>query len=370
MIFFIFSSWWLVPSFLGESQTSQFIGGQIDERHSEEFKTDADSEYGVILNTAAMYGFWGDREWRYINQKNFVTNWLLIYFLIISVTAWGVMANSTVLKKREMKETGGLKVEEKELYILPVIIIGVISLVLAMGIAYDGFKPLIEFLNNNLPFYKGYREPQKWVGILILVYAYLASLGVDDLILRFRKLGASVKSELSSKFFIYAVPVFFLLIPVIYSPGLFWGFRGQLGSVDYPKSWYEVNDILNSDKDDFRVLFLPWRQYIDLSFVGKIIANPAPEFFDKPVIAGDNMEMHDIYTQSVRPESKYIEEEILANKGSMKNLGEKLSPLNIKYVILVQETNFLDYDFVTEQDDLELVYYKDRIQLYRVHPVK
>lgn len=370
LIFFIFSSWWLVPSFLGESQTSQFISGQIDERHSEEFKTDADSEYGVILNAAAMYGFWGDREWRYINQKEFVPYWLAIYFLILSITVWGVIANSRFLKKKEGREAGELQASGKELYILPMMIVGFVSLVLGVGMAYDGFKPLIEFLNNNLPFYKGYREPQKWIGLLVLAYAYLVSLGADDLILRFRKLGGSVKSELSSKFFIYITPILFLLIPIIYSPGLFWAFRGQLSAVDYPESWYEVNDVLNGDKDDFRVLFLPWRQYIDLSFVGKIIANPAPDFFDKPVIAGDNMEMHDIYTQSVRPESKYIEEEILANRGGIKNLGEKLSPLNIKYVILVQETNFLDYDFVTEQDDLELVYYKDRIQLYRVHNVR
>jgi hypothetical protein len=366
LIFFIFSSWWIVPSFLGESQASQFISGQIDERHPEEFKTDADPEYGVILNTAAMYGFWGDREWRYINQKEFVPYWLPVYLIILLIVVWGVVSNSRFLKNKKSLEMGESQARGRELYILPMIIVGIASLVLAVGIAYDGFRPLIGFLNNNLPFYKGYREPQKWVGLLVLVYAYLASLGADDLILRLRKLGGSVKSKLSSKFFIYAVPVFFLFIPIIYSPGLFWGFRGQLSSVDYPESWYEVNDILNSDKDDFRVLFLPWRQYIDLSFVGKIIANPAPDFFDKPVIAGDNMEMHDIYTQSVRPESKYIEGEILANRGSIKNLGEKLAPLNIKYVILVQETNFLDYDFVTEQDDLELVYYKDRIQLYRV----
>ncbi len=359
LIFLVFSGWWLAPTFLGESQTSQFIVSGIDNRHSEEFKTDADSDYGVIFNTAAMYGFWGDREWRYINQKNFVPYWPLVYFLILSIVAWGAISNSRFLKKKEGREG-------RELHILPMMVVGVVSLVLAVGMAYDGFKPLIEFLNNNLLFYKGYREPQKWVGFLILVYAYLASLGADDLIMRFRKLGGNMKSELSSKFFIHIFPVLFLFIPIIYSPGLFWGFRGQLGAVDYPKSWYEVNDILNSDKDNFRVLFLPWRQYIDLSFAGKIIANPAPDFFDKPVIAGDNMEMHDIYTQSVRLESKYIEEEILANRGNMKNLGEKLTPLNIKYVILVQETNFLDYDFITEQDDLDLVYYKDRIQLYRV----
>ncbi len=366
LIFFIFSSWWLAPAILGKSQTSQFIAGQINGRHFEEFKTDAGGKYGVVLNTAAMYGFWGDREGRYIAQKEFAPHWLAIYILILLIAFWGALANSTFWKKKKTPEAGEAEEEKRELYIGPMIIAGAVSLALAVGIACDGFAPLVKFLNNHLPLYKGYREPQKWAGLLILTYAYLGSLGADDLAARLQKLAASARSKFCRKLSLFVFPAFFLLIPIAYSPGLFWGFHGQLKAVDYPASWYEANDLLNSDKDDFRVLFLPWRQYIELDFAGKIIANPAPAFFDKPVIAGDNMEMHDIYTQSVRPESKYIEGEILANRENIKNLGEKLLPLNVKYVILVQETNYLDYDFVAEQEDLELIYYKERMQVYRV----
>ncbi len=360
LIFFVFSSWWLVPSFLGKSQTSQFITEQIDDRHSYEFRTASDENYGVVLNTAAMYGFWGDREERYVVQKEFVPFWLEMYLFLLAIFVWGALANSKFLKKRSLPSE-----KKKELYILPMISVALISLVLAVGIAYEGFKPLIEFLNANIPFYKGYREPQKWVTMLILTYAYLGALGVDDLLLRFKKIFESARSGFPGNFSKCIIPLFFLIVPIAYSPGLLWGFHGQLKAVDYPQSWYEVNDILNSDPEEFNVLFLPWRQYIELDFVGKIIANPAPDFFDKPVIAGDNMEMHDIYTQSNRLESKYIEEKILKNRDEMSNLGEMLLPIEVKYVIFVQEANFLEYAFVAEQDDLELIYYKDSIQVYK-----
>jgi hypothetical protein len=161
------------------------------------------------------------------------------------------------------------------------------------------------------------------------------------------------------------IPAFFIIIPLLYSPGMLWGFRGQLYTSNYPESWFEVNEILNQDQDDFRVLFLPWHQYMHFSFAGRIIINPASKFFDKPVVAGDNMEMGSIYTQSSNSDSRYIEQEILAHKDEIKNLGEKLLPLNVKYVIFAQESDFFNYAFVEQQNDLELVYNRGRLKVYR-----
>lgn len=187
------------------------------------------------------------------------------------------------------------------------------------------------------------------------------------------------------------IPALFLLVPLLYSPGMLWGFGGQLCVSDYPKSWFEVNEFLNKDKDNFRTLFLPWHLYMSFSFAcNKIIANPAHNFFDKSVLAGDNMEMGPIYTQSMRLESKYIEKEILGNKLKFVeinrnmsteadeinrntleinrdyiSLGEKLNVLNIKYVIWAQDSDFFNYEFVSRSPDLELVFDSKELKVYQ-----
>jgi hypothetical protein len=86
----------------------------------------------------------------------------------------------------------------------------------------------------------------------------------------------------------------------------------------------------------------------------KRIANPASLFFDKPVIQGDNMESGGIYTQSTDPISKYIEF-LLQNKDTMTNFGELVMPINVKYVLLMKEVDYKNYDFLYAQEDLEVV---------------
>ncbi len=210
------------------------------------------------------------------------------------------------------------------------------------------------------------------------MYAIFASIGVNDILGRVERLS-------DNKFYWVKliVPGLFFLVPLAYSPGIFWGFNNQIKPAQYPPSWFAVNDLLNHDSDNFRTLFLPWHEYIKLSFAGTVVVNPAEQFFQKPTIAGDNMEFGPIYTQSTRPESKYIENEILANgdkfavkdqtsssgdAGGIKpglSLGDKLDALNIKYVVVAQESDFFNYDFVSESPDMVLIYDSQNLKVYK-----
>jgi hypothetical protein len=149
------------------------------------------------------------------------------------------------------------------------------------------------------------------------------------------------------------------------------GTYGQLKPVDFPMDWYEVNAYLNKDSDDFNVLFLPWHQYMNYSWSPnryKKLANPSREFFDKPVIRGDNIEVSDIYSQDQNPTSTYVEF-LLDRAGSIQNLGELLSPLNVKYIILIKESDYGSYGFLRSQDDLALELEGPTILLFRnLHP--
>ena len=134
---------------------------------------------------------------------------------------------------------------------------------------------------------------------------------------------------------------------------------------NYPDSWFEVNELLNEDADDFIVLFLPWHQYLAFNFTHpKVIGNPADTFFDRKVIAGDNIEMGKIYTQSVRPESAYVENELVFAENPMKDLGNKLNHLNTKYVILATGGTYKNYKFLDKSEELEIVYYSEDLVLY------
>jgi len=165
--------------------------------------------------------------------------------------------------------------------------------------------------------------------------------------------------------------IFLLLAtPFIYSFTIF-GFYGQLGVTDYPEEWYEVNDHLNRDSNDVNVLFLPWHMYMDYSWLpntDKRLINPSRQFFDKPVIAGDNIEIQNIYSQSSNPISKYIEF-LLPRGNEIDNLGELLAPLDVRYIILVNEADYESYDFLYRQEDLTVELQKPGITLFKnEHP--
>ena len=223
----------------------------------------------------------------------------------------------------------------------------VISLIIAAGITTEYTKPLYLFLYENIFFFKGFREPQKFIGVVALVYAYLAAAGMERIKNRF-------------------VPLILLIIPFIYTPAMFFGFSGALPAQDYPGDYYETDEYLNTDTGDFMTLILPWHLYMDYSWnknADKRLANTAQSFFTKPVISGDNMEVGGIYSSSNNPRSKYIESMLAQNTSQ---LGKLLIPLNVKYIILKKEVDYRGYLALLEsQEDIILIKNTTNILLYK-----
>ena len=216
-------------------------------------------------------------------------------------------------------------------------------LIIAAGITTGYTKPVYLFLYENIFFFRGFREPQKFIGIIALVYAYLAALGMER-----------VKKS-------YAL----LIIPFIYTPAMFFGFSGALPAQDYPEDYYEIDAYLNTDQEDFNTLILPWHGYMDYSWnknTDKRLANIAASFFTKPVIAGDNMEVGTIYSSSNSPRSKYIESIL---KENTTQLGKLLIPVNVKYIILKKEVDYRRYLYLKDQQDLTLVKNTTSLLLYK-----
>ncbi|MHA1665193.1 MAG: hypothetical protein ACTSVW_05110 [Candidatus Njordarchaeales archaeon] len=304
----------------------------------------------IFFSLAALYGFWRVPEgYRYVCET--LPGWQLIYLLILYLSVYGFM----VLREDRFRSwiSNGIAMS------------GVVSLLLAAGISSTITAPLFEALFSYLPFFSGMREPQKFLAVLALTYSFLGGYGLSEHCIFLKKFTGESKRVMTGKFFLIIFLVATLASPFIYSYRQLFGFYGQIRNLEYPDEWYEAKEFLDSDKSDYRVLYLPWHLYMRQSWIGRITANPAPKFFGKPFLAGENMEWMGIETQSRKPEQHYMPF-LLDNMdiNQIKNFGELIAPLNIKYIVLLKEVDYKKYNFLYNQEDLEVVFENAKIVLF------
>lgn len=344
-IFLALNFYWLLPLLTAEGTIAEQIGYQ----DLLFFAPKPGSSLGIMFDIASMHGFW---RGGYLFARDFLPFWWLFFTFILFLAIYGFLSIRS--EKRWLANSWGL--------------LGVISLVLAAGMAVKFSQPLFEWLFNHLPFFGGFRDSQKFIALLCLCYAYLGGLGVNELAKGLSRFGKGARK--GKGLVMRAIVILALLTPLAYSFTIF-GANGQLGATKYPEEWYEVNEYLKQDEDDFSVLFLPWHLYMDYSWLpnrDKRLGNPAECFFDKPIIYGDNIEAGGVYTQSPKPISSYVGF-LLTHREGISNLGELLAPLNVKYVILTHEADYETYDFLYSQQDLKVELEKQGITLLKnSHP--
>jgi hypothetical protein len=326
--FLVLNMYWLLPTITAKAT----LLSQIGEQDLYIYATKA-SAFNTAFTTASMYGFW---RGGYIYTKDLLPYWYLLFVFILFLAVHGFMAN--------------YKDKKIGTYVKGLGIVAVVGLVLGSGV-YGPFSEMFNLLYDRVSFFRGFRDSHKFVALLALGYAYLGSLGIEGIKKEFKD---RAKREKVVSMLIVALA---LVTPFIYSFTIFNGFWGQLGSVDYPNDWYEMNEFLNNDTQDFNILFFPWHAYMDFKWLPnaqKRLLNPAASFFDKPVIIGENAEVGGVYTYSTSPVQRYIQF-LLDKKDNITNLGELLVPLNVKYVLLTKEADYKKYFFLFNQGDLELV---------------
>ncbi|MEK6983485.1 MAG: hypothetical protein AABX33_02845 [Nanoarchaeota archaeon] len=328
--FILLNSYWLIPLLTAES----IAVSQITSDDLAAFQTKK-GNFNEFMETLMMYGFW--REDAYILPRNIIPSYIYfpIFALILFLTIHGYL-------------------NCKEKYKTPILITGILAQLLAVGVGHPWFREIFTYIFTHVYFMRGFREPQKFVALLVFAYAFFAAYGMDSIL---RQLRGKKTKILAS--------VLILAIPFAYTPTMFNSFWGQIHTTDYPQDWYEINTYLNQDSKDFNVLFLPWHLYMDFKWIpnkDKRIANPAESFFDKPTIRGDNVEVGTIYSSSNNPRSKYIQSLL---KKETENIGERLKLINVKYVILAKETDYKNYFYLFNQSDLELVKETENLYLFK-----
>jgi len=337
------SSYWLLPLLFGSSSTATWIRS-FTPQFVRAFQTVGDPRYGVLFNAAAMYGFWVDKLGHYILPKSDVGIWPILAVLFIVLAVVGLIA------------------ARRRVFVWIILTTGLIAFVLGVGAAYAPFAGIYFFLFDHVPFFKGDRESEKFIGLLVMTYAFLGAIGAAW-IANFakRRLNAG-RGEIIGGI---VLPFLILISPLVYNPIEMWGFAGQMKPTNYPSDWYAVNSQLDSDKSNFQVLFLPWHMYLSFSFTSDVIFNPATSFFDKPTIQGNDIQIANIYTEFNTPTSLYVNTHILPVGPIVKNIGVNLDHLNIKYVVVAKNFDVGQYSWLNHQIDVKLIDSTKNLLVYK-----
>lgn len=332
--------------FVGDSQFGEFVTTGITQQDLEIFKTRGDNFFEVAKNIVSMTGFWGSEQFRYASPQGRGGFFgLSFYLLLFPILVLGFIT--------------GFKSKEEKKFQWGLIFIYLVVFILTIGIALPVARQITLWLFDNIPFYSGLREPQKWVAVIVAVYEVLFAIGLkkifqEQVVLEYKKIAV----------FLFTVFV------IAQAQLLIWGAFGQVKSVQYPKDWYEVNEVIKSEsykvesrECDGKILFLPWHLYMSFNWIGNIVNMPAQVFFDCPVISGTNMEAGGIYDNSLDQKSKKISAWILA-KGKTDLLEN--NEFSIDYVVLAKEVDWQNYGWLDENSETELFKETTTLKVYRV----
>lgn len=319
----------LIFTLFGKTATYSFIESGITTKDLVAFQTSGKSGFDSFWNVLSMSGFWGKDQSRYTDLTKNSFLWNFSFLAIFAISTYGFIASFEYFKNKQIKYA-------------PYIFLGIfiIALTLAIGIKAPIAKQISEFLFNYFPFYKGLREPQKWVSVLNITYLIFISIGINKLF--------EHKFFYNNKYNKITIILLFAFFVILRAPNILFNFNNQLIPKNYPKDWYEVDNIISEESDcKYNTLFLPWHMYMNFRFVNEkeisrgIVANPAGVFFKCNTIVGTNMEFGGIYDNSGDERGNDILNNFLKKNGI--NGRDVLVKYNIKYIILAKEVDYNNY---------------------------
>jgi hypothetical protein len=332
-LFLLLSSYWLVPLALGKGSTATQLA-QFGSNDTAAFATVGGGTIGKVSNVVRLQGFWAETRNQYPLPQDGIRAWGLLALLL-----WVVVGIGSVHAWR----TG---------HRFMVAFFGT-HLVLGIALAVGIFNQTII---SHVPLFGGFREPQKFVGLIVLGYCVGVGFGAPVLLRAIEKHTTKVVAR--------AALGIVLLFPALFTSTMLWGCRGHLTPRSYPAEWFTVNTLLDQDKSSFQSLFLPWHLYTYYDFTERIIASPAPAFFDKPMIVSDDPEFNGAAPAKTTATKQQLRH-ILPVAAERSDLAKQLVSLNIKYIVLTHDNDYLDYAYLAQQRDLTRMYSSPTITLFR-----
>jgi hypothetical protein len=288
-------------------------------------------------------------------MKAFVPFWPVA---LAALLALAVIGAASVLRSPSSKPPNALRP-----WVLGLLSAALVALILEIGVADPHVAPLVRWLDGVFPPYRGLRDAGKWAAVLALAYSQLVPIGAVVLLGRVRRefegrrIGESGEAVSAS---------LVLALSLFYGSGLLFGMHGLVKPSQYPPGWYRADQILAVDRDAGRVLFLPWHEYLSLSFVrnaNQLTATPAPTFFSIPVLASVDPEITGIGSAPAGTDQAVVSR--LVGQAWQGDWASKLAARDVKYVLLAREVDWQAYSYLMDQPGLELVGDYGSIVLFR-----
>lgn len=323
-IFVVLSCYWLVPLALGKGTTAQTIR-QFDTSDSAAFATIGDNPIVKLGNVLKLQGFWADSRSLYLMPQEQLFGWGTLRLLIWVLAGWGIMI--------VWRGTRGVAAA--------LLAIALLGCIFAVGLPQHILTSL------------GYREPQKFAGLLALAFAIFLAFGSARLLQLAQNRSETIYSLAASGL---------ILLVILFTPTMYWGFGGQLQASSYPSDWHKANNWLNSDRSEFRTIALPWHQYMSFGFAGRIIGHPAQDFFDKPVITSSDPELGHIGQRKDNPLKVELSSKL---QHPDKFLSQSFARHHIKYIMLFKDYDYRKYRYLDRQPGLTTVWDSPSLRIYR-----
>lgn len=301
---------WLVYSSIHHTGVSEI--NNFSQADWQEFATKKSGGYSIYSTVLSLQGYWGEYQDRFpsIQENPF---WIAGFGIIFLLAIFGL-----------------LKIWGGKYFGKAMLVCFLLSFILAMGISSDLFKPVSIFLYKHFPMYIGLREPQKWVAIMLFIYAYLAGWGIKYILEKIKE-------------FRFEVGIIFILTPVIFSFSAIEGMHSSFQPKEFPKEWHETKEYLQNSQG--KILFFPWHSYMKMDFVKRNIVNPAQGFFGKNIIQGNNTEFGKLYSHSSDQQTLAIEKYAL-NHGddfNYANFSKEMKAYGIAEIVLLKDEDWKKY---------------------------
>jgi hypothetical protein len=343
------SAYWLIPLLVGRGPQANVIAG-IGSGDLAAYAAVPDQQLGLLPNLLGLYGFWAENAGRFTSMKAFVPAWPIVLALLLVVGAIGAIS---VFRKRR---------DPLAPWVAGLLVAAVIAVILEAGVSHPLTAGLVRWLDANLPLYRGMRDAGKWAVLLALVYSQFVALGVAAILrwLRDQRIAST-----NTEWLVAIAGGLLLALPIYYGNGLLYGMHGEIAPSQYPQGWYAADRAMSADNHPDRALFLPWHEYMALSFVrnqNSVVASPAPSFFSIPVLTSTDPEVAGLALPN-DPEQKTVTDLVAA--GVQGQWAPVLAAHKIKYVLLAREVDWNSYAYLESQPGLVKIGDYGSIVLYR-----
>ncbi len=247
--FFAVNAFWILPLFTGGNAQAE----NLNRSHFAAFQTLSDPNVGILGNVVSLHGMWASHSSLLKDTNQF---WFAYALCLLAATLWGMHQYrrnnhfGTVNKASVMTLAG--------------------AILLAIGVAHPLTQAILTPF-SYLPLAATLRESAKAIGIITIVYALWAPVGIVALATKLWS-SQALKSA--------------LVLHILMMSGMLWGLNGTINNHDYPNSWY---DVVSTVPTDSKALVLPWQGYMELEFADNVYAaNPARVFFPFGVVQSNS----------------------------------------------------------------------------------